>query len=164
MSKPVFYFEKLNTWDIATLSLYTLLSTAIWYTFEYGGDRILFLYTSFTHLFLYFFNYKSLRNLTVYLCWFAIGLIHLYAWLQIKDNEALERVNGHAATGLRNTVILLILFQILRMISAHVQGQELIPPPSYGGIDFSDFRRANMVDFILFTIYMTTAISLLFIE
>jgi hypothetical protein len=164
MSKPVFYFTKLNTWDIATMSIYTLLSVALWYVFDSNQGKLLFLYTITTHLFLYYFNYKSLRNLTVYLFWFAFGMIHLYTYFQLKDVEALEGVNAHSATGLRNTVVLLILFQILRMISAYVQGQELVPVSAYGGIDFSDFRRPTIIDFMLFNIYMIATVLLLFFD
>jgi len=119
MNRHIFYFNKITKWDKITILLYLFLS--IWLTFYYRNNpidynlkrNILFFYAFGTHFFLYTFNYKSLRNLTVYFTWFAFALIHLIIYFKLKDFDYLQNIQLHASIGLRNTVPLLMLFQIL---------------------------------------------------
>ncbi len=166
MEKPIFYFDKLNIWDKVTMALYLLLSIGLWYYYDKTVSNkmqrdIVFNYAFGTQLFLYFFNYQSLRNLTVYAFWLAIGILHLYLYFQLKDNLVLQNFGGHSSTGLRNTLILLILFQILRIISAKTQGQELVCPGK-SRTDLFDDRQITFIDIILFFIYFGAVIVLLF--
>lgn len=149
-----------------TIVLYLFLSIGLLYYFGNATNNktqrdILLGYAFGTQFFLYFFNYKSLRNLTVYTFWVAIGIIHLYIYIQLKDNQTLLNVRGHSATGLRNTLILLFLFQVLRFISAKTQGQELVCPSKGSRTDLFDERKVTFVDFILFITYIGTTILLL---
>lgn len=104
---------------------------------------------------LYFVNYKSLRNLTVYLIWIGIAFVHLYFYFQLKDNPSLFYVRGqNSATGLRNTIFLLLLFQLLRFISYRTQGKELVCPTKGGHKDLFDGRKTTYIDIILFMVYI----------
>ncbi|SOE23824.1 hypothetical protein SAMN06298216_4204 [Spirosomataceae bacterium TFI 002] len=168
MAQPIFYFDKLKTWDKVTIALYVLLSAGLYYYFDNTTNTktqrdILFGYAFSTQIFFYFFNYESLRNLSVYTFWVAIGFIHLYLYFQLKDNQALLNVRGHSATGLRNTLVLLLLFQVLRFISARTQGQELVCP-SKSRTDLFDDRQITFIDFILFVIYIGSTLILLFYD
>ncbi len=167
MPQPIFYFDKLKTWDKVTIVLYLLLSIGLWYYFYNTASNktqrnILLGYAFGTQLFFYFFNYKSLRNLSVYFFWVVVGIIHLFIYFQLKDNQTLLNVRGHSATGLRNTIILLLVFQVLRFISARTQGQELVSPSKGSTTDLFDDRRITFIDFILFFIYIGSTILLLF--
>ncbi|MHC1732685.1 MAG: hypothetical protein AB9888_11760 [Bacteroidales bacterium] len=170
MEKQIFYFDKTTKWDKITILLYIVLSIGLTVYYrnnplDYKLQRdVLFAYTFGTHLFLYLFNYKSLRNLKVYFIWFALGLIHLLIYFKLKDVSYLQNVKGHASTGLRNTVLLLILYQILRFISAKTQGQELVAPARGSTTDFFDDRRVTIIDFIAFAIYLAAMILLLFYD
>ncbi len=74
---------------------------------------IIFGYGLMTQLFLYGFCFKSLRNMTVFLIWSAVGLFHLYLYIILKDDETLQMFRGHSSTPLRNTIVLLFIFQVL---------------------------------------------------
>ena len=166
MPQPIFYFDKLKTWDKVTLALYLLLSIGLWYYFHSATNHktqreILFGYALGTHFYIYIFNYRSLRNLTVYILWTLLGISHLYIYFLLKENPLLQNAHGHSATGLRNTIILLLLFQILRFVSIRTQGLELVCP-SNSGTDLFEERRVTFIDFILFVIYIGTLVILLF--
>lgn len=166
MPQPIFYFDQLKPWDKITIALYIFLTAALWYYFNITSSHqtqrdILLGYTLGTQLFLYFFNYKSLRNLTVYSFWIAVGFLHLFFYFQLRENTMLQNVRGHSATGLRNTIILLLLFQVLRFISARTQGQELVCPSKGSRTDLFDDRKITFIDFILFVVYIGTAMLLL---
>ncbi|MCR9016839.1 hypothetical protein [Aquiflexum gelatinilyticum] len=167
MPQPIFYFSKISSWDKVTIGLYIILSIFLWHYFGNAANNkiqrdILFGYSIGTQFFLYFFNYKSLRNLSVYFFWVGIGILHLFIYLELKDVEMLQNVRGHSATGLRNTIILLFLFQVLRFVSAKTQGQELVCPSKGSRTDFFDERRVTILDFILFVVYIATTFLLLF--
>lgn len=165
MPSPIFYFQKLNRWDKVTLGLYVFITIALWYCYESSTNNriqgeILFAYPFFTQLFLYLINYKSLRNLTVYCCWVAIGMFHCFIYFQLKDVVALRGLHYHAAVGFRNTIILLFLFQVLRFISAKTQGMELVCPSRGSGTDFFDERKITFLDYLFMVIYLAGVISL----
>ncbi|PSR52512.1 hypothetical protein AHMF7605_02720 [Adhaeribacter arboris] len=158
MERTIFYFKELRTWDIVTILLYSFISLGLYFFYTSTESvvqkkDILFWYPLGTQVFFYFLNYKSLRNLTVYFIWFFFSLIHFYIYLQLITIPLLEGVKVHAAIGLRNTALLLILFQILRFISTKVQGKELVCP-SRGGTDILEERNVTLVDFALFVIYL----------
>jgi hypothetical protein len=167
MKQSIFYFETLKLWDKISIVLYFILSFGIWYFFNNTTNvslqrNILTGYTLGTHIFIYFLNYKSLRNLTVYLLWILISILHLIFYFQLKDYPLLQNVHGHSATGLRNTFLLLLLFKVLRLISIKIQSVELVCPSRASKTDLFDERKVTYLDFILFVIYIVVAIFLLF--
>jgi hypothetical protein len=81
-------------------------------------------------------------------------VIHYFFYFQLKDNPDLQNVNGHASTGLRNTVVLLVLYQILRFLNIKIQNQEFVAPSKGGTTDIIEGRKINFVDYISFVIYM----------
>lgn len=165
MLQPIFYFEKLNRWDKVIIISYVALTGILAYFFlnvnsDSSNRSLLSAYTLGTQLFLYFIYYGSLRNLSVYFVWLLLSIGHLYLYYQLKDEASLLNLRGHAATGLRNTVILLLLFQLLRFISIKIQGQELVSPAKGGKRDFFDERNLTVIDYILFAVYFAATIFL----
>jgi hypothetical protein len=163
MPKLIFYFEKLRAWDKITIALYLVVTViTIVYYWNAGSSarkETLWMYPFLTQLFLYIFNYKSLRNLTVYCLWIVIAIGHFGMYLYLLDYIEQRHLTGYAVTGLRNTLLLLLLFQVLRFISAKTQGQELVCPDK-SGIDMYDHRKVTAIDCILFVVYLLAAIFL----
>jgi hypothetical protein len=158
MTRPIFYFEELKSFDKWTIGLYLLLTFGLLYYFQTTSNieyrnQIIFGYAFLTQFGLYLFCYKSLRNLTVFLIWIGIGLFHLYIYYNLKDDTSLQMFRGHSSTPLRNTVPLLLLFQVLRFLSAKIQGQELVGPSRGATTDLFDERKVNWLDFVFFAIY-----------
>lgn len=105
-------------------------------------------------MFLYVFGYKALRNMSFFICWIVIALIHFAIYLNIRDIQTTAFMTKGANTGLRNTILLLVLFQVLRVVSLKIQHQELITPSRGGGLDLYNEREATFLDLLLFFIYL----------
>lgn len=91
-------------------------------------------------------------------CFWSNTSVYIF---QVKRHRLFEEYMGHAAIGLRNTVPLLILFQILRFISARTIGQELVAVGRASTTDLFEERRITIIDFIAFAIYIISLIILL---
>lgn len=146
--------------------LYSVLTIGLYYLFATTTDArflndVSFLYPFGTQVFLYSFQYRALRNLSVYFFWICIGLLHLTFYFLLRIHP-MNNITGISIQGFRNTIILLLLYQVLRFISAKTQGMELVCP-SKSGTDFFDERRVTFIDFILFALYIGTASVLLFL-
>lgn len=116
-----------------------------------------------TQFFLYALGYKSLRNLRVYFLWLIISVSHLCLYFLLKENSSIIFFHSNRVTGLRNTIILIILFQLLRYISLRTQNQELVCI-SKNKTDIFDKRKTTNVDTILYIIYIAVTLSLLSIS
>jgi hypothetical protein len=99
-----------------------------------------------------------LRNLTVFFIWVLIGLAHLLLYLKLKDDAALQMFRGHSTTPIRNTIFLLVLYQVLRLFSLKTRGYELVVPNKISRTDMFDERKPNWIDFALLFVYLTSAI------
>lgn len=157
MTRSIFYFERLSSLDKWTIGLYFILTFGLYY-FLGIQKEIIFGYALLTQLGLYLLCYKSLRNLTAFAIWLGIGVFHLYLYFKLRDVATLQMFRGHSSTPLRNTIPLLILFQILRFFSAKIQGQELVAPSGGATTDLYDERRVNGLDFLFFFIYTASLV------
>ena len=165
MTDSTYYFEKLNPFDKWTLGLYTILTLGLSFFFanELNVDTkagAVFMYGLGTHLTLYMFCYKSLRNLTVFIIWTLFGLLHLLVYIKLKDEIALQMFKGYSITPLRNTIPLLIFYQILRFVSLKTRGQELVVPNRISRTDMFNERQPTWIDFIYLIIFWTVSILL----
>ena len=104
MLQRLFYFEKLSRWDKISIFFYLTLTAICGYYFLYHNDyasnkTLLLFYILGTHLLLYLFGYKSLRNLNVYIIWILISLAHLFAYFEHTETRAgctdNRRKDGH---------------------------------------------------------------------
>lgn len=120
----------------------------------------LFTYAIGTQLGLYIFYYKALRNLSFYFVWFGYGAFHWLLTVFFMDNPA--NIDETIIKILKNTLPLLITFQVLRGLSLFVQNQELVSPNSSSLTSIHDNRRVNIVDFLLFFTYIIILISPLY--
>lgn len=165
MASKLIQQYKLNKWNIATISIYILISYFCWVYFSIAKNpkNVLFAYALGTHFFLYLFQYKALRNFNYFLIWIVIGVAHLALYFDIESDQGLAFVNGHAATGLRNTIILLGLFQLLRYASLKIQHVELVCPSRGNDHGLFDNRKSTIVDTICGLVYFGVSLGLLFI-
>jgi hypothetical protein len=155
------HFKKLEPFDKWSIGLYLVLTVSILYLFGPTAELI-FWYGLLTQFSLYAFCYMSLRNLTAYLIWLAIGLFHLYLYTSLND-LGFQMDWEHGATPLRNTAALLVLFQVLRFVSIRIQQQDLVLPTKVGGFDLYDEREVNWTDVVLFLIYIACMVGLNFL-
>lgn len=158
--KPIFYFEKFESFDKWTLGGYSLISMALFLflkyaetdSYKYGLTTAYILITQIT---LYGVLYKSLRNLSVFVAWNLIGLIHWLVYFYFKDDMSLNSLLSPSLDAFKNTNTLLGVFQLLRIISLKIQGQELAGTPIKGSsTDIFDEREVNFLDLLLFLIYL----------
>lgn len=155
---------KLSKWNIITICFYVLLSFFLWSycsVNETNTRKILFYYGFGTQFFIYCFQYRALRNFNYFLIWIVIAIIHFCVYLAIKDFSELAFANGNAALGLRNTIITLLLFQFLRLMSLKIQDKELVVPSKGSRTDLLDERKITIVDITCFFIFAIVTIFFL---
>jgi len=112
------------------------------------------MYIVLTQLLMYFFLYTSLRNFRSYLIWCGFGLVHIVLYFVFKWIPGVYTQKGNPSTGLVNTLVLLLLFQLLRYISRKVQHREFVAPAKGGGPDLIENKKVTFTDFMIFVIYM----------
>jgi hypothetical protein len=152
LKKPLFYFEPLTSWDTLAIWAYGL-TTIIFILYIYLGPdktKITFLifYVTSLQLLNYLLNYTLLRNLRSYFIWCVFGIIHICLYFFLRSSHFYDGARGL----LLNTIVLLFLYQILRIISLKIQKQELAMPTK----DYKDLfgnRQVTFLDFVLFMIY-----------
>jgi len=151
--KTLFYFEELSSWDKVTIGFYGVASIVFLIYNYLGADEhkkdFLIFYAIFPQIFSYLFNYTSLRNLKSFFIWYGFGTLHIVFYFLVKNNGIYDNASGL----LLNTVILLLIYQVLRIISIKVQHQELVLP-ARDGKDLFDNRSVTFLDFVLFMVYM----------
>lgn len=126
-----------------------------------GGAGLLTVLTLSTQISLYIFGYRSLRNLNAYFLWMAVAVGHLIAYFCLRHVYTPMAV--HPTLGLRDTIVLLLLFQVLRLASLVIQHKEPVSPSRVGYTDMYDGRRVTALDVILFMIYLLATLLPLFV-
>jgi hypothetical protein len=164
MQKPLLYFEKIKLWEIGIMVSYVLLSVEFCFFLRFAKSEIqnqsLYFYAVFTQLFLYHMFYKSMRNLNVYVYCLFIGILHLCLYQLLKENASIINLQNNKIISLRNTIILILIFQFLRFISLKTQNKELVCI-SKNKRDILDGREITRIDSILYAIYIATTFILL---
>jgi|GEM_PF-5429354 len=87
----------LTLWNYITIALYTVASIVILYYYVFAEkpeQNYIFFYVIGTQLFLYFFQYRAIRNLYMYLFWLLVALLHFIVALVIRDNPLFMFVRG----------------------------------------------------------------------
>ncbi len=166
MLNNLFNKEKLNVKNILILSIYIVFSFFLYVYFDVTKKpniNFLMYYTFITHFWLIGFDYRALRKLNYYIIWLLIGIIHFVIYLKIKDNSAYAFVKGHAADGFKTTIIVLIFFQFIRLLSFEVQGLDYVSPPRSGKMDMYNEREYTGWDIFLTMILIAIPLLLNFL-
>jgi hypothetical protein len=164
--KTFIYYDKLTDWDIVIVAIYLILTIFVIFNYTSGGINaadILFFYTVLPHLAGYFFLYKALRNFTMYLVCFGFAVVHLILYFLFRGSPNLEMARGDISPMLIDSIILLVLFQILRYISLKMQKREFVLPSRGGGKDLFDNIEPSMTDKLLFVIYFGSFFGLTYL-
>lgn len=151
--------------EILVFSGYLLLTVLLLYFFQGAAapfrKNMLIAYAVASQFLLYFLGYGSLRKLSVFLICLGIAALHFYGWMQWHGDPLLQTRRGHAATGLRNTFFLLVLYQVLRFISLGIQRRELVAPSKGSATDLYDGRDLTVIDYLLCVVYCAALFLLL---
>jgi hypothetical protein len=165
-TKPAHPFLKtsaLGRWDKSTIAIYTVLTICTCYLLYIHPPYDIKPWITFfgfgTPLFLYFFNYRSLRKLYVFLFWCSVSMLHLYLYFHFKDNILFDYGRSSALLPFRNTLILLVLFQLLRWLSRTTSGLELVGL-SKSEKDVWNERKTNTIDVLCFFVFFAVTIFL----
>lgn len=157
------FFSKksFDLWDTISIVSYLLLSVSVlkWELFiaDISTSRNLILgYTFCTPLFLYLFNYKSLRNVYSFIIWVIFCVFHIYLYRVLILNLSIQYVVGsHPAEGLQYSILFLFIILLFRVLSLLVFKRELVAPVYLGFTrDMHDNRRITFWDYMLFVVYL----------
>lgn len=163
--KPFFWSQDLKPWEKRVIYIYLVITITLCFWYHNTGSNIrqgiLIGYAFITQISLYFGLYTSLRNLKSYVIWCCFGLFQLCVYFFIKDDPSLQMPRGNPATDLRNTIVLLLLFQILRYISLKLQNREFVAPAHGGGKDLFENKQPSFVDFIILIMYFASFAGLI---
>ncbi len=85
----------------------------------------------------------------MYLFWLVVGVGHAIAAYVIKDVPLFQFPVGHISVTMANTLVLVLLLQVLRFFSLKLQGQEFITPK-----DIHNERKARCVYYVCTFAYM----------
>jgi hypothetical protein len=161
LDQPFFNSKPLSTWSWASLIVYISLGIYLYCNYTQALEFILFLYACVPLLMLYFIGYRALRNIFYFLCWLVIAVIHLYIYCKVKDNPLFapnKFRDINIVIGFRNTIISLLILQVLRYASLKIQGQELVSVSKGGTTDLFDGRKITLTDKTLFLVYAVVLI------
>ena len=148
-----FYIKEVDKWDFYSIICYLIVTVIIYVDpYNFLKKEIILGYAYLTPLFLYMFNYKSLRKLNVWFIWIGISLSHIILHSQIGNIDKFQYYRGPASDFLKYTWIFLLLFQLLRIVSLRFQKIELVAP-NRGSLDIWDNRKLTLVDNVCFIIY-----------
>lgn len=154
--KPFFYFEELKPFDALVIVLYVIFTLGLVVVYNVANNetivKVQIAYMVLPQLFIYTFFYVSLRNLKAFTAWFFITLIHLIIYFVFIRKDQTNKY-WYPSLGFLNTIILLILYQILRYISLKLQRREFVSPAKGGGLDLIENKKLTATDYFLFVIY-----------
>jgi hypothetical protein len=168
LKKNFFYFERLKLWEKRVIAVYIVITVTLSLFYIKAPfdkkEAILIGYGIGTQLFLFFALYTSLRNSRSYLIWCSFGILHLIIYFFLGNDQFLKMARGNAASSLKNTIILLFVFQLLRFISIKFQHREFVVPTHGGGKDLFENREVSGVDYLVFVLYMGCFAGLVFLS
>jgi hypothetical protein len=164
LGKPFLYSDQLKRGDIITIVIYVLFTLGVFITYSLGSadtaKATLLAYIVTTQLGIYVFLYRALRNFKLYLIWCGFGILHIVMYFLFKGDHKLDMANGNPSSGLLNTIILLLLFQVLRFLSIRMQQREPVVSSGGDSDDNVDKVKPSVTDKILFFVYVGSWIGL----
>ena len=157
LDKPFIYYKELTTankWWIGIYLLFTIVVAAGYHRIDVEYAHMMIIaYGLVPQLFFYMILYGSLRNFRYYLVWLAFSVIHLAMYFAMKDDKRLNSIQGNPVALLGNTIVLLLVFQLLRWVSLKTQHMEPVAPNKGGNTDDFDHRKVTLIDTALFFTY-----------
>ena len=133
-----------NIREISHIIVYLLLTVYISYVClnrEEGG-MVVSLYSLFTTFLLYGFYDKPLRKIKVYLIWVIISIFHFWLYYRCSSFWSEEIILLNSLDSLKYTIVILVYYQICRVINIKLKGYEFIVPLR----GKSETRKATFLD------------------
>lgn len=159
MANPIFYFKNLTASNKWTIGIYLIVTFILFYVIELD-DEFIFYYCIISQIGLYLSYYKALRNLKFYFICIGIGILHLgLFYLLLEDSRATLPII-HSASNLRNTIPLLVVFQVLRLLNFLIHERELVSPQPSSFKDMHDKRYVMPSDYLFFSVYVFFLVAL----
>ncbi len=157
------YYDSLKQWESVCMLSYAFVTICVILTLVFAKPETkqitIIMYTVLSQLGMYFWLYTSLRNFKAYLLWFGFGIVHLILFFCFRGNPALEMYAGNPSIFLSNTIVLLLLFQLLRYLSLKFQNREFVAPAK-SGLDLFENKKVAFADSVIFIIYMSSWLGL----
>ena len=166
--KPFLYSEPLNQFDKITIGFYVVFSIGFLMGYAFGfvtDPGMLMIYISVPQFCFVFLLYVSLRNFKVYLIWLSFSMINLIIYLGLLGIHELRLFRNLLFTGSVDTIIMLLLFQLMRYISLNEQAREFVnPAKANNGKDLIENRQVSNIDYIISVFYFFSFIGLMMIS
>lgn len=167
MHPTKFHFTKFRLWDAIYFILYVTVTILLWYYVFMESDermrKVVLGYAVITQIQVYVLGYKSLRSALSWSLWLLVGVFHLLLYFGMKNDHFATMYGSNAATPLRNTLVMVVLFQVLRYVSFNIQRRDLICP-ARGGRDMLGEVNTTKADLVLFAFYHIVLFGLMLFE
>jgi len=166
LKEIIFKFNRIDLKQFIAVGAYLLLTAFVAFicisrNSQEQNDKLISIYTFLTQFLLYIINYRAFRNLSVYVLWLSVSLLHFISYCILYNNPGLLTVGSNSIVGLRNTLFLLILFQIFQIINIGLTGLPLVMPKRESTMDINNERNASILDYLYFLIYCAATIYLM---
>lgn len=153
--KPFFYSEDLKDFDKAVIGLYAILSLIVLLVIVFGEPEMklkaVLLYVMPVQISIYLLLYVSLRNFKTYIIWFSFALFHIALFFIVSNILTAPSRNSIPFTCF-NTVLLLIVYQLLRYVSLKFQRREFLTI-SRDGKDLILNKPISALDYLIGFVY-----------
>ena len=143
--------DDFERWDIISIVLYLLITAYVTYLcFNEGTDRRIApsVYSSCSTFLLFAILHESLRKIKVYTVWIIISIFHIWLYYRCSMFLDEETITSNSLGSLRYTIVVLVYYQICRIINIKITGLEFVTPRG----NF-DRRRAGFLDYVYFVIF-----------
>lgn len=155
--------DSLSTWDMFSIIIYSLISVFVYYIGQNNlveWSKAVSFYSFGTPLFLYLFNYRSLRNLYVYIFWVLISFVHIYMYFKFSAGSTWTTPIGtNWFDYLQYNWVFLLYFQFARFIHLKFNKKELVGPTYGGSYDTIDGRKIDNLDYLFFLLFLLFGLS-----
>jgi len=99
---------------------------------------------------LLFFGYVALRDIKVYSFWLVLSILMILVFTNFAELPAVQTERGSGLDTFKSLLGFLIVFQLCRIISLRITGQEYVTPTRGGGTDLFDGRNPDVADYLMF--------------
>lgn len=157
-------FDKPLKTDVILVVVYVVITLLLFLNTYYnsnfsGNKKIILAYIVFSQMSIYSLFYRGLRNGYLFIVHVLLGILEIIFWQIFRDEPQLQFEIGFAGTGLRYTLILIVLFQTLRLLHLEFFKSEL-ETVMHGGRSLFEERKLKWSDWLCGALYFMTMIFL----
>ncbi|MBS1519609.1 MAG: hypothetical protein JST50_01330 [Bacteroidetes bacterium] len=166
--KPFLYYDRLKLWDIIIITIYLIFSISVFIIYRYGSNEFV-LSVALAHIvcsqiFSFIFLYRLLRNFSFYLIWFGFAILHAVMYFLLIGNRQFEAEDVKPFPVFLNTIVLLLIFQVLRYFSLKIQKREFEFPASRAPYKMPGEIESSAIDGLVLIIYFVSLFVLFRID